>query len=77
MASEALITRKAAVEAAIAKIHKGGQVIQTRNGRVQMASLTDLLAELADIDSAIAAENAAASGGARFGTPMAYYSGRD
>lgn len=68
-----LTTRRAEILEAMANVRKAGQIIQTRNGKVQLPSLAELRAELADVDSQI---SAATSGGS-FGTPMAYYSGKD
>ena len=69
--------RKAEVEQAITNVMKGGQVVQTRNGRVQQANLSELRAERNAIEMQLAEARAAASGcGGTFGTPVHYY-GRD
>lgn len=60
------------VDAAISKVLAGGQTIQTRNGKVQMADLEQLRAIKADLEQQLAAEQAAARGGS-WATPMAYY----
>lgn len=69
--------RKAEVEQAITNVMKGGQVVQTRNGRVQQANLSELRAERNVIDQQLAEARALASGrGGCFGTPVHYF-GRD
>ena len=72
---ETLNQRLADVDAAISNIMKGGQVIQTRNGKVQQASLSELRAERAALEQQIAEFNA--SGRSEyFGTPLTYYGRR-
>lgn len=69
--------RKAEVEQAITNVMKGGQVVQTRNGRIQQANLSELRAERNAIEQQLAEARAAASGcGSSFGTPVYFY-GRD
>lgn len=55
---ETLNQRLADVDAAISNVMKGGQVIQTRNGKVQQASLSELRAERAALEQQIAEFNA-------------------
>lgn len=71
---EKLKGRLADVDAAISKVMKGGQTIQTATGKVQQASLSELRAERAQLEDAISSAEAAASGdGGCFGTPLRYY----
>ena len=69
---ETLNQRLADVDAAISNVMKGGQIIQTRNGK---ASLSELRAERAALEQQIAEFNA--SGRSEyFGTPLTYYGRR-
>lgn len=63
-------------EDAIAVVKSGGQMIQTRIGKVQLASLSTLLAERDSLLQRIADEEASAGGGGCFGSPVAYYGRR-
>lgn len=71
---ETLNQRLADVDAAISNVMKGGQIIQTRNGKVQQASLSELRAERAALEKQIAEFNASRS--EYFGTPLTYYGRR-
>ena len=51
---EELERRKIEVDAAISNIMRTGQLVQTRNGRVEHASLNELRAERAAIEQQIA-----------------------
>lgn len=73
MSINELLERKADVDRAIAKVLKGGQVIQTPNGKVQLASLNELRAERAVLEQQIAEAQRLSHGGDSFGTPCAYY----
>lgn len=72
---ETLNRRLADVDVAIASVMRGGQVVQTRNGKVQQASLSELRAERAALEQQIAEFNASGSS-EYFGTPLAYYGRR-
>ena len=70
---ETLNQRLADVDAAISNVMKGGQVIQTRNGKVQQASLSELRAERAALEQQIAEFSGRSE---YFGTPLTYYGRR-
>lgn len=59
---------------AISAIKKGGQEVQTRNGRVKAADLGLLLEEKANLERQIADAQAASSApyGSSFATPVAF-----
>ena len=59
-------------EDAIAVVKSGGQMVQTRIGKVQLASLSTLLAERDLLLQRIADEEASAGNGGCFGSPVAY-----
>lgn len=63
-------------EDAIAVVKSGGQMVQTRIGKVQLASLSTLLAERDLLLQRIADEEASAGNGGCFGSPVAYYARR-
>lgn len=69
---ETLNKRLVEVDSAISNVMNGGQVIQTRNGKVQLASLSELRAERAAIEQQIA-DFKASGCGEYFGTPLSYY----
>ncbi len=63
---------------AISAIKKGGQEVQTRNGRVKAADLGLLMQEKADLERQIADTEAANSSpyGGSFATPVAFFGKR-
>lgn len=71
MSAEILEKRLAEVEAAISNVMTGGQVIQTRNGKVQLASLSELRLERAALEQQLASIRT--NGNGTFGTPLSYY----
>lgn len=72
---ETLNKRLVEVDSAISNVMNGGQVIQTRNGKVQLASLSELRAERAALEQQIDEFNA--SGRSEyFGTSLTYYGRR-
>ncbi len=60
-----------ATKAAIAKVLNGGQVVQTRNGKVELADLSKLRTRLNDLISQKNAEETQACGGF-YGRPMIF-----
>lgn len=60
----------------IAAVKAGGQMIQTRIGKVQLASLSTLLAERDSLLQRIADEEASVGDGGCFGSPVAYFGRR-
>ena len=63
-------------EDAIAVVKAGGQMVQTRIGKVQLASLSTLLAERDSLLQRISDEETSAGDGGCFGSPVAYYGRR-
>jgi len=63
-------------EDAIAVVKSGGQMVQTRIGKVQLASLSTLLAERDSLLQRIADEETSAGDGGCFGSPVAYFGRR-
>ena len=63
-------------EDAIAVVKSGGQMVQTRIGKVQLASLSTLLAERDSLLQRIADEEASAGDGGCFGSRVAYFGRR-
>lgn len=65
---------------AISAIKKGGQEVQTRNGRYKMADLGLLMQEKADLERQIADADAQAANtspyGGSFATPVAFFGKR-
>ena len=63
---------------AISAIKKGGQEVQTRNGRYKMADLGLLMQEKASLEQQIADAQAASSSpyGGSFATPVAFFGKR-
>ncbi|WP_405379575.1 hypothetical protein [Phascolarctobacterium sp.] len=71
MTNEEAARRLEEVNAAISQVLGGGQSIQTPNGRVQFANLSELRAERAALESVL--QGSTSSEGGTFGTPMAYF----
>lgn len=57
------------VKTAITKVMTGGQVVRTRNGQVELASLSQLRARLRDLELQKALGT---NGNGIYGTPMIY-----
>ena len=60
-----------ATQNAISRVLNGGQVVQTRNGKVELASLSQLRSRLNDLINQKNAEETAQCGGF-YGTPMVF-----
>lgn len=69
---EDLQRRKVEVDAAISNIMRTGQLVQTRNGRVEHANLAALREERAAIERELAEYQSAGSGDS-WGTKMSYF----
>ena len=71
--TEELERRRVEVDAAISNIMRTGQMVQTRNGRVEHANLAALREERAAIEKELADAQSYGSSGESWGTKMSFY----
>lgn len=74
--TEDLQRRLSEVNAAISRIMRTGQMVQTVNGKVQQANLADLRRERAALEQELANAQASTNDATNFGSRVFYY-GRD